>query len=169
MDAEALRREALRRSYRPRRVRLLLVGESPPAGGTFFYHEEKNLLSTSTACAFKGAYGIEFEDNASFLRFFQSRGCYLEDLSLKPVNTMRPRERERELQASVPSLSRRIRRLGPVVVVAILRRIERYVKEALAMTDCPAVFRVLPFPVWRRNTYIDGLSDLLRRYLPRKA
>jgi hypothetical protein len=35
--------ESLRQSYRPQQVRVLFVGESPPAGGTFFYRANSNL------------------------------------------------------------------------------------------------------------------------------
>jgi hypothetical protein len=35
--------EVLRGRYRPDVIRVLLVGESPPAGGTFFYAANYNL------------------------------------------------------------------------------------------------------------------------------
>lgn len=160
--------EALRRSYRPKRVRLLLVGESAPASGRFFYHN--SAMTAFTALAFEKAYGITFQDNAAFLRFFQACGCYLEDLSLIPVNAMRPRERAQTLRASVPPLSQRIRDLDPAIVVAVLRRIARYVEEALAVIDRPVIFSVLSFPgCGHQNAYIDGLSALLQRHLLRKT
>ena len=36
-------RERSRRQYRPRRVRILFVGEAPPASGRFFYHADSGL------------------------------------------------------------------------------------------------------------------------------
>jgi hypothetical protein len=160
--------EALRKSYRPQKVHLLLVGESAPASGKFFSHQ--SVMTTFTARAFEKAYGLTFTDNADFLQFFQTWGCYLEDLSLTPVNTMRPTERRQTLQASVPALSQRIRDVEPAVVIAVLRKIAPYVQEALAPASRPVVFRVLPFPGHGyQNTYIDGLSGLLRQYLPRKT
>jgi hypothetical protein len=36
--------EALRRSYRPRRITTLFVGESVPHGGTFFYNQDSGLF-----------------------------------------------------------------------------------------------------------------------------
>jgi hypothetical protein len=160
--------EALRRSYRPQKVQLLLVGESAPASGKFFY--SKSTMTTFTARAFEKVYDITFTDNADFLRFFQACGCYLDDLSLTPVNTMHPTERARILQASVPALSQRIRDVEPAVVVAVLQKIAPYVQEALTLAGRPVVFRVLPFPGnGHQNMYIDGLSDLLRQYLLHKA
>src|SRR5688572_24876523 len=38
-------RERLRQAYRPEDVPLLFVGESAPAGGTFFYQADSNLFS----------------------------------------------------------------------------------------------------------------------------
>ena len=160
--------EALRRSYRPNKVHLLLVGESAPASGKFFYLT--SAMTTFTAHAFEKAYGLTFADNTEFLRFFQTCGCYLEDLSLTPVNTMRPTDRARTLRASVPSLAQRIRDVEPTVVVAVLRKIALHVEEALVLASRPAVFRVLPFPgSGHQNTYRDGLSEILRQYLPRKT
>jgi hypothetical protein len=160
--------EALRRSYQPQKVHLLLVGESAPASGKFFY--SKSTMTTFTARAFEKVYGLTFTDNADFLRFFQTCGCYLDDLSLTPVNTMRPTERVRTLQASVPALSQRIRDVEPAVIVAVLRKIALYVQEALTLADRPVVFRVLPFPGnGHQNMYIDGLSQILRQYMPQNV
>ncbi len=33
--------ERLREDYRPVRIKVLMVGESAPAGGVFFYHPQK--------------------------------------------------------------------------------------------------------------------------------
>ena len=43
--------EALRRSYRPHKVHMLLVGESAPVSGKFFYH--KSAMTSFTARAFE--------------------------------------------------------------------------------------------------------------------
>ena len=48
--------EELRRRYRPETVRALFVGESPPAGGTFFYAANSNLYRF-TEQAFRAALG----------------------------------------------------------------------------------------------------------------
>ena len=36
-------RERLRQQFRPEAVRLLFIGESPPASGRFFYHGDSGL------------------------------------------------------------------------------------------------------------------------------
>ena len=160
--------EALRRSYRPKKVKMLLLGESAPASGKFFYH--KGAMTTFTARAFEKSYGIKFRDNSDFLSFFHKCGCYLDDLSLIPVNAMRPKEREQALKESVRPLLQRIVEIKPEIVVAVLRKIESYVREAVELTGLQVIFFVLPFPgSWHQNTYIDGLSDILRQFLPIKT
>ena len=85
-------REELRLRYRPSQVRLLFVGESPPANGTFFYLGNSNLWRY-THEAFRNVYGTDFDHDNSFCEFFVSKGCYLEDLCLAPVNRMKKTER----------------------------------------------------------------------------
>lgn len=168
MMASAERIESLRRSYRPKKVNMLLVGESVPASGKFFYL--RSAMTTFTARAFEKTYGVIFADNTTFLRFFQRCGCYLEDLSPRAVDAMPPKQRKKLLEKSVLSLSERILELEPDILVAVLRRIAPYVREAIELTGHPAVFRVLPFPGnGHQNSYIDGLAEILKQLPPPKA
>ena len=85
-------RERLRRRYRPARVRILFVGEAPPASGRFFYQADSGLYR-----AVREAFVEAFPDVAAgdFLKAFQEMGCYLVDLCGKPVDRMAPRQRKR--------------------------------------------------------------------------
>jgi len=155
--------EELRRTYLPEDVRILLVGESAPVSGRFFYCD--SAMTTFTAQAFENVYGVTFEDTAEFLRFFQAKGCYLDDLSLVPVNSMASAERERMLKDSVPALARRITEMKPRAVVAVLRKIEPHVRNAVAMTGLQLPCHALPFPGnGHQNKYIAGLEAILRRW-----
>jgi hypothetical protein len=69
--------EHLRLYYRPPEVRVLFVGESPPAGGTFFYAADSGLYR-ATRDAFYEA--IPEARSGKFLERFAAYGCYLEDL-----------------------------------------------------------------------------------------
>jgi hypothetical protein len=150
--------------YLPKQVRLLLVGESPPASGKFFYCG--GPMARYTAGAFEDAYGVRFPnspDCKEFLAFFKEHGCYLEDLSVAPVNTMSRAERIARLKESVPRLSPRIRELNPEVVVAVLRRIEPFVREAIELAGGNPAFRVLPFPgQGHQKNYVTGLSEIVK-------
>ena len=88
--------ERLRSSYRPDNVRLLLVGESAPANGTFFYDDTDSVeLRSRTMEAFSNALDTTFASDAEFLRLFKDAGCYLDDLCLTPVNDMAINSKER--------------------------------------------------------------------------
>ena len=75
-------RERLRRRFLPERVRVLFVGESPPAAGSFFYAADSELYR-ATRDAFEAALP-RFRNVDTFLKAFAESGCYLVDLSLDP-------------------------------------------------------------------------------------
>jgi hypothetical protein len=77
----------LRKLFRPPKVNVLFIGESPPAGGTFFYQADSRLYQRTRA-AFGRAFGRSMPEGAEFLREFQRLGCYLEDLCAEPVNRL---------------------------------------------------------------------------------
>ncbi|MBU1698531.1 MAG: hypothetical protein KJ970_11060 [Candidatus Eisenbacteria bacterium] len=136
--------EALRQSFRPRNVKLLMIGESAPASGRFFY-KTSNMTST-TARVFESVYDMKFSSMDAFLRFFMVKGCYLDDLSLIPVNKMPRREREKTLREGIPRLAGRIENVKPTVIVIALKKIEKHVREAIALTGLTVPVYVLPFP-----------------------
>src|SRR4029079_4292792 len=66
--------EHLRRRYLPTDIRLLFIGESPPASGRFFYCRDSGLYR-----AIRDAFRIldpSITDDG-FLGIFQAAGCYL--------------------------------------------------------------------------------------------
>jgi hypothetical protein len=153
--------EDIRRTYLPKQVRLLLVGESPPDSDKFFYLGSP--MTKHTARAFEDAYGVRFHDDKEFLTFFKEHGCYLEDLSVTPVNKMSPADRTAHVRAGVADLSRRIAELNPDLVVTVLRRIESRVREAVMLSSIPCAFQVLPFPgQGHQNEFVARLSTILK-------
>ena len=60
--------EFVRREFRPKKVKLLLVGESPPVSGKFFYLG--SVMTQHTATAFTKAYGVQFGSQEEFLTYF---------------------------------------------------------------------------------------------------
>src|SRR5256712_7723021 len=88
-----------RRKYRPRKIWILLIAESPPSSGGFFYFPMtigKDHLFRETMKALdlwpenepmrKGV------DNRPMLQHFQSMGFYLLDTCAFPVATLLPAE-----------------------------------------------------------------------------
>ncbi len=159
--------EAARKRYKPKVTKVLLIGESPPAGGTFFYFGNSKLFQ-HTERAFRQA--IPDLVDSDFLSSFQRLGCYLDDLCLGPVNDLKkggPREkrqlREEHKRGEQP-LAERIKRTQPHAIILIGLGIENNVRRAIAnaggdqMPCCP-----LPFPNWPADVvrFQEGLRDAL--------
>src|SRR2546422_11706979 len=115
MSSDAI--ERLREHHRPAQVRLLFVGESAPAGGTFFYAENSTLYFETREASVR-AFPAQFAGRP-FLGLLKELGCYLDDLCLAPViqlpDSVRPRRR---IDAEV-SPAERLRHYDPRMVVAI--------------------------------------------------
>ena len=159
--------EALRQRYRPAQVRILFVGESPPAAGSFFYRAD-SVLFEATRDGFQRAYG-SMPDGEAFLERFSAAGCWLWDLSLEPVNRFPEPERSAAAFDSEPALAQLLAGLAPENVVVVLKRIEPNVRRAMEKVASTARLTVVPFP--RKNagriseayaTYIGELERLLR-------
>lgn len=156
--------EEIRQRFIPEKVRLLLIGESPPAKGSFFY--VKSNMTNFTAKAFEKTHGIAFRDHAEFLMYFKGLGCFLDDLSHKPVDDLPKDEREETLRCCVTPLSERIRTFDPPVIAIVLKKIEHYVREAVNKSGCTPEILVLPFAGNGHQTkYIEQLSKIVSEYL----
>jgi hypothetical protein len=161
--------ELIRKAYKPDNVRLLLVGESPPAKGGFFYFKDRKVhMTTYTAQALGRAHGITFPNLQEFFKYFQVCGCYLDDLCQFPVDDLQTTDRKALLKASVAGLAQRIREMNPDVIAIVLKRIERHVREAINNSGrIPEVF-VLPFPGNSHQTkYVEQLRDIIRANVPK--
>ena len=137
-----MKTEEIRQNFMPEKIQLLLIGESPPANGKFFY--VKSAMTIYTSRAFEKSHGITFEDNAEFLKYFMECGCFLDDLSHKPVDDLPRIEREKALERSIGPLSERIRQVNPTVIAIVLKKIEKFVREAILKSGCSPEIYVLP-------------------------
>ena len=89
-------RKGLRESFRPKRIRILFVGEAPPASGRFFYSANSGLYRAMRD-AFIAVYPRTNDEN--FLELFQASGCYLTDLCPKPVDHLNEKLRRRSSES----------------------------------------------------------------------
>jgi hypothetical protein len=163
-------RERLRRSYLPERVGVLFVGESPPAGGTFFYSADSELYR-ATREVFTRVFP-ECCGEGTFLAWFALRGCYLVDLSLDPVNQLTNREdgsrpmrllRGRQGEAR---LAKTIAALRPLAIVVLLKAIVPNVSRAMLAAETLAERFDLTYPSrWHnhRLAYRRELASVLRK------
>ncbi len=151
--------ENLRRRYRPARLRLLLIGESPPASGRFFYPKDSGLYRAARD-VFRVVYASITDDN--FLEAFREAGCYLIDLCADPVDKMSPKERRAKCVASEAWLARRIVTLQPEAIATVVRTIEDNVQRAITRAGWSGPVLRLPYPGrWARNRtlFVEALSE----------
>lgn len=157
-------RERLRESYRPEQVRVLFVGEAPPASGAFFYQRDSGLyraLSTTFEEAFPRL------RRRDFLAKFRDLGCYLVDLCERPVDRFEPRERSKARRMGEARLACVVRRLRPLAIVVLLRSINENSARAERVAGWSGEHIVVPYPgrwVRWRAQFREILVPALRRW-----
>lgn len=163
--------EELRHQFLPEQINVLLVGESPPAGGTFFYRAD-SLLYEATKEAFQASMP-DLLRGGGFLDRFRALGCYLDDLCLVPVNHLKldkPLAKAKRLRLrhdGEEALAERLRSHPPRTIIVAMIGIAENVARAAELAGVPDVPRsVLPFPGRKahRERYVDELADLLTRF-----
>jgi hypothetical protein len=161
----ALARERLRRRYRPAHVRLLFVGEAPPASGRFFYQEDSGLYRAIRGAFLAALPGLREDD---FLESFRTLNCYLVDLCGRPVDRLDTGQRKQARTEGEIRLGRIFRQLQPEVVITVVRSIAPNVIRAQQMSNWMGVHLVLPYPGrWKhhRAAFDERLIPILRKEL----
>jgi hypothetical protein len=145
-----------RRTYRPDRVDVLLVGESAPAGGNHFYLAN-SLLFHAIQEAARRVYGRRVPEGEEFLAFAQEQGMWLVDLAAKPVNDLDEVDRRSNVREGIPRIARVIADCAPAYVVAIgTTYVAGPAGQALERSEVEAELVALPFPTWRREEFVKG-------------
>lgn len=159
----SLARERLRRRYRPNRVRILFVGESPPTSGRFFYQGDSGLYR-AIRDTFLDA--LPFLRKNEFLDSFRALGCYLVDLCAEPVDNMTHGARRCACLSGEARLARIIRTLRPEIIITVVRSIGENVRRAGEQAAWSGPHLELPYPGrWYRHRMEFGrrLVPLLRK------
>jgi hypothetical protein len=144
-----------RKHFKPTRITTLFVGESAPAGGTFFYDGNSSLFKAMK----KALNGKE-----TFLEDFQRSGFYLDDLVEEPVNKMEKKARRARCRESIPSLTKRLRNYKPEAIVIAMCAIKPMVLQAThdAKADCEIYCTPHPaFGNW--NRFQKAMSEIIDR------
>jgi hypothetical protein len=163
--ADQRRREALRRSYRPAKIKMLFAGEAAPASGRFFYPRDSGLYR-ALRDAFRSIDASISDEN--FLVVFKASGCYLVDACPRPVDRMERQPRRDACRESESLLSRKIRNLQPPVIVSLLRSIHGNVERAALKADWRGEILNLPYPgrwIRHREIFLEMLVPRLRTIL----
>jgi hypothetical protein len=94
---------SLRRCYEPKNISLVVIAESPPASGRYFY----NLAGAVTEPLFAALMrqlGLSPVTKKDGLREFQRRGWVLVDATYEPVNQLSSTRRDRVICRDYRSL-----------------------------------------------------------------
>jgi hypothetical protein len=156
-------KERLRKRYRPARVKILFVGEAPPASGRFFYRADSGLYR-AIRDAF--AHACPALPNEDFLESFRAQGCYLVDLCGRPVDRLGRKARRRACVNGEARLARTLKRLQPDIAITLVRSIARNVRRAEGRAKWSGQRIELPYPGrWHRHRmeFLSGLAPVLRK------
>ena len=146
------KREALRLSFLPEQVRMLFIGESPPASGRFFYSGNSGLYRAVRDVFQTVDPSIS---DQTFLARFREYGCYLIDACPHPEDQLEPKARRAACIEGETSLSKTIRRLQPEMIVSLVRLIRENVERAIEMAHWHGPVLHLPYPGrWIRHREI---------------
>jgi len=157
--------EKLRLYYRPSRIVLLLVGESPPPRKGFFYDAGagEGPLSQNTRKVFEDLFDKRYPARRDFLNDFQSKGCFLVDLFKGRGKTVY-KATQQEKAAAVAALYSLIQDAKPRNVVSVLKRTSRLVEIAARGAQVSVLHKPLPYPTRNRiKEYASGLRLILSK------
>ncbi len=156
--------ELLRESFRPNRIRLLLIGESAPKSGDFFYKGCR--MTTHTKKPFEKVFKKSFSGTSDFLKFFKRKKCYLEDLCQIPIDKTKPAERNRIREKSIKYLAQRLKTQTPehIAIVGKEKKLKGQIEKAIKKAGLSCPIDILPFAGngWQ-NGYETGLEEFLRK------
>lgn len=161
-DNELNQIEKLRISFKPTSVNVLMIAESPPSAGNFFYNGDEFCQHTKQAFQ---KIGKKFDNPIKFLEYFREKCFYLEDLCHEPVNQLGTNLRNFKRNEGVPRLADDISNWKPKVIICCMKDIRYHVLQAMSKSDLnDFILYTVPYPRQRHITnYINKLADILSK------
>jgi hypothetical protein len=143
-----------REKYRPDRIRLLLVAESPPSSGGYFYFRKtigKDHLFRETMKALelwpqsqKMGKGI---DKTPYLDQFMTRKFFLIDTCKNPVDKLPQRAKLMQIAKKASILAGRVHDLDPEKIIIIKKTVFGPVRKALMAAGlADRILNEMPIP-----------------------
>jgi hypothetical protein len=140
---------AFRRPYEPENIRLVIIAESPPAGGKYFYNPE-GARSELLFAAMMKQLGLSPTTKEDGLRKFQQCGWVLVDATYEPVNEFIGSKKDRIINRDYPCLLDDLARLTPnrstpliLIKANVCRILEPKLKDEFKVLNGGTV---IPFP-----------------------
>jgi hypothetical protein len=163
---------ALRLPYVPENIRLVIIAESPPAGGLCFYNPTGRTSEPLFAAMMKQL-GLSPTTKEEGLRKFQQCGWVLVDATYEPINKLGPdsnRDRDGMIDRAYPLLRDDLASLAldpSTPLVLIKANVCRVLKPKLVKDGFKVVNggTVIPFPSngWA-NPRSDGLKSFSEQF-----
>jgi hypothetical protein len=117
--ATRLKYLSFRDRYRPETIKLLLVAESPPVSGRYFYNPA-GVLTEPLFAALMREIGVSPATKEEGLLAFQASGWLLVDASYEPVNSYDDRRRDEVISRDYELLREDLDHLSPGRTVPII-------------------------------------------------
>lgn len=161
--------QALRQRWKPEKVRLLLIGESPPDDGgditkrRFFYAEElsgSDLLFRGVADALCDSGKLTKGDlKTPWHHQLRDQGVYLIDLASVPVNGLSTSARNKVLRDSVDGCVHRVLDLAPNGIAICHTPTFKLLSRPLLAASLPLLHDTpIPFPMGnKRAEFVEKL------------
>lgn len=160
--------QALRQRWKPEKVRLLLIGESPPDDGgditkrPFFYAEElsgSDLLFRGVADALCDSGKLTKGDlKTPWHHQLRDQGVYLIDLASVPVNGLSTSARNKVLRDSVDGCVQRVLDLAPDGIAICHTPTFKLLSRPLLAASLPLLHDTpIPFPMIKRAEFVEKL------------
>lgn len=163
-----------REFYRPNRIRLLFIAESPPSSGGYFYFTRtigKDHLFRETMKALdlwpqsqRMRKGI---DKRPYLHQFMKMKFFLIDTCDRPVDKLPRKSRTLQISKGASTIAARVRKLTPAKIVVVKKTVFGPVRNALRNADLDSKLlndKPIPFPSHgHQATYRNQLRRLARR------
>ena len=158
---------SFRDRYRPETIKLVLVAESPPASGRYFYNPE-GARTEALFSALMREIDVSPATKDEGLRAFQARGWLLVDATYEPVNKYDDKQKNEVISRDYELLREDLRRLSPdrtVSIVLLKANVCRFLEPRLTADGFKVLNngRVVYFPSnGRQGQFREQFGAILR-------
>ncbi len=124
----------LRKQYLPKKLKCIVIAESPPDSGKYFY-DISGRIKEPLFSAFMKVLGINPNTNKEGLEIFQNKGFYLIDATYKQVNKYKNSKRNKMILDSFPDLLKDLKNLKAKKVPILLVKTNIFKLLSTRLTD----------------------------------
>jgi hypothetical protein len=159
---------AFRRQYQPASPRLIIVAESPPFSGKYFYNPDGAVTEPLFSAVIKQI-GVKPVSKQLGLRRLQETGWLLVDATYEPVNGYTDAKKEMVIVRDYPQLRDDLTNLTPgrsARIVLIKVNVCRLLEARLSGDGFDVINRgkLIPFPsTGQQEKFRSGFADVVQR------